>query len=130
MAARKNDDNLKKKLAADGGSQPSSVEIITIYKDFNSKFEYLIKHLAKCYNTIPNFYLQRHELNYLKEIIWKDCVWCVNAPSFDYNGVKHICTSLNLQEKYQEMQRLNSRYVFYGIERHQNGDMLIHGKYL
>ena len=131
MALKKDgNDNIKRKLAADGGSQPSKVEIIKIYKDFNSKFEYAIKFIANCYETIPNFYIQRHEFNAIRDIIWKDSVWCVNAPAFEYNGVKHLCTPLNIEIKHQELARLNNIYVFYGIGRHQNGDIQIHGKYL
>ena len=122
--------DIRKKLADDGGSQPSRVEIITIYKDFNSKLQYFIRTLNDHYIQNPNFYLQRTEFNALRDIIWKDCVWCVNAPMFDYNGIKHAVIPQNIEGKYVELLRLNKIYVFHNIERHVGGEILIHGKYL
>jgi len=130
MADENRKRNIRKKLAADGGSQPAKVEVIKIYKDFNSKLNWFIKFINSAYETNPDFYLQRHEMNHLRDIVWKDCVWCVNANTFEFNGVKHICVPQNLELKYQEMARLNQIYVFYGIERLPNGDLAIHGKYL
>jgi len=129
--AKKEDgkENIRKKLAADGGSQPSKVEIVKIYKDFNSKFEYLINVFHQKYEVNPNFYIQRHEFNALRDIIFKDCVWCVNAPVFDYNKGMHSVTPINLQNKHAEMNRINQIFVFHTVSRAE-GELLIHGIYL
>ncbi len=131
MATRKDgNDGIRKKLAADGGSQPAKVEIIQIYRDFNSKFEYFVKLLHTRYEVNPSFYIQRHELNWLRDIIWKDSVWCVNAPVFDYNGTKISTDVFNLETKHQEMIRLNKIFVFHNITRDAMGDINITGRYL
>ena len=130
MAARKDDnENIRKKLAADGGSQPAKVEIIKIYKDFNSKFEYLVKVFNQKYELNPNFYIQRHEFDALHDIIWKDCVWCVNAPMFEYNDVKHGITQFNIQNKHLEMTRINQIFIFHTVSR-VDGELILHGKYI
>lgn len=130
MAQKRNNDNLKKKLAADGGSVPSKVKIVEIYKDFNLKTHYFTNMLNNAYENVPEFYLQRHEFNWLKDILFKDCVWCVNAPIFEYAGVKHTVAEHNLELGYQDLIRINKVFVFYGIERGNNGDLFVYGKYL
>jgi len=131
MAKKQDDgkDNIRKKLAADGGSQPSKVEIIKLYKDFNSKFEYLVRVFNEKYQINPVFYIQRHEFNMLRDIIWKDCVWCVNAPTFEYNGKNYNAIPFNLQNKHPEMNRINRIFVFHTVSR-SDGELLIHGTYV
>ena len=123
-------DDIKKKLANDGGSIPSRVETIQVYKDFNTKFQYLIRTINDHYSTNPYFYMQRHEFNAIRDIVWKDSVWCVNAPAFDYNGKKQMCENFVIDVRHAEMTRLNKTFVFHNIGRRQDGDLQIIGKYL
>ena len=130
--AKKQDDNenIRKKLAADGGSQPSKVEIIKIYKDYDSKIKYLTKIISERYVQNPHFYLQRAEFAAMHDIISKDCVYCVNAPLFDYNGSKHAVGDVNIAEQHKDMLRLNRLFIFYSFGRLANGDLAIQGKYV
>ena len=122
--------DIRKKLADDGGSQPSRVEVVKIHKDFNSKYQYFTRTVNDQYESDPLFYLQRPELNALKDIIWKDSVWCCNAPMFEFNGLKHVCQNFNIENKFQEILRLNKIFIFHSITRHEGGDLLIIGKYV
>ena len=132
--AKKQDDNenLKKKLAADGGSQPFKVELIRIHKDFNSKLNYFIRILNAYYEQNPNFYLQRHEFSGLKDLLSKDSVWCVNANMFEYQGKKYATTNIIFETEYSGLLRSNRIFIFHGIGRGDGkyGDLVISGVYI
>jgi hypothetical protein len=132
--AKKQDDNenIRRKLAADGGSQARKVEIIKLEKDFNSKLKYFNKIINSFYENDPDFYLQRHEFAALTELLSKDSVWTVNAPNFEYGKNQFVVLKFVVETQYQDLIRNNRIFVFHGIGRGEGvlGDLLIYGVHL
>lgn len=122
--------NIRKKLAADGGSQPSKVELIVIKKDYNEKIKYLTTLIAQRYFENPSFYLQKFEFNALNDLIGRDCVWCVNALHFEYNKIQYNSTEFEVMTQHKDMMRINKLFVFHTFRRKENGDLAIVGTYL
>ena len=132
MAQKKDDgkENIRKKLAANGGSQPAKIQVIRVLQDYNSKIKYLNTLIAERFVTNPKFYIQKFEFNAINELIGRDCVWSVNAPNFEYDGIKYATQEFNIMERHKEMMRINKIFIFHTIRRIANGDLCIVGVYI
>jgi hypothetical protein len=99
--------------------------------DSNEKIKRFSELILERYKEDDTFYLQRHEFNQLRDIIFKDSVYVVNSNEFTYKGKKMKTMSLNLIERHAEMVRLNKLFFFHQFVRNKGtGDIVVHGTYV
>lgn len=99
--------------------------------DSNEKIKRFAQLILERYDENDTFYLQRHEFNQLRDIVFKDSVYIVNAPEFTYTKKKQKVIGINLVERHAELVRLNKLFFFHTFVRNKTtGDIMIHGTYV
>lgn len=104
-------------------------EILSHLKDgVNEKIRYLFHIVNEHYEMDSLFFLQRHELKILVELVSKDNVYVSDMPLFMFNEKRFEAKPIEILPHADNLLTNNWQYVFYQIDRNKYGNLTVIGK--